>query len=125
MKETFGAPAGGKALPLSKAVRAGDFVFLSGQLPFRADGALDDGPIDAQTRVVMNNIKDALALAGATLRDVVKTTVWLTDKADFAGFNQAYAEFFPTAPPARSTMVSALVLDARIEVEAVAYAPRT
>jgi reactive intermediate/imine deaminase len=125
MKETFGVPPADQALPLSKAVRAGDFVFLSGQLPFRADGALDDGPIDVQTRVVMNNIKDALALAGATLDNVVKTTVWLTEKSDFAGFNQTYAEFFSTAPPARSTVVSALVLDARIEIEAVAYAPRT
>ncbi len=125
MKQTFGAVVtNGKPLPLSKAVRAGDFVFASGQLPFRADGSLEDGPIEQQTHRVLENLRAVLSEAGAALEDVVKTTVWLTEKADFAGFNAVYAEFFPSAPPARSAVVSALVLDARLEVEAVAFAPR-
>jgi reactive intermediate/imine deaminase len=125
MKETFGhASVGGKSLPLSEAVRAGDFVFASGQLPFRDDGSLDRGSVEEQTRRVLENLRAALAKAGATLDDVVKTTVWLTDRADFAGFNTVYAEFFPCSPPARAAVVAALVLDARVEVEAVAFAPR-
>ena len=61
--------------------------------------------------------------AGAGLEDVVKTTIWLTDRADFSGFNAVYREFFPDAPPARSTVVSELVLDARVEIEAIALRP--
>ena len=110
-------------VPLSPAVRAGDFIYTSGQVPARADGSMEDGGIEAQTRQVMENVKNALALAGADLADVVKTTVWIEDARDFGPFNKVYAEFFPVEPPARTTVESRLMLDIKIEVEAVAYRP--
>jgi len=109
--------------PFAKAVRAGDFVFVSGQLPFGADGGLVQGPIEVQTRQVLENIKSALAEAGCTLADVVKSTVWLEQERDFAGFNRVYAEYFPSEPPARATVGSRLMLDAKIEIEVLAYKP--
>jgi reactive intermediate/imine deaminase len=116
----------GTVLPLSKGIRAGDFVFLSGQLGFDETGRLAEG-IEAQTRHCLRHVRDLLALADAGLANVVKATVWLTDVADFAAFNRVYAEVFAgQAPPARSTVCSALVLPgARVEIEVVAYAPRT
>ncbi|MEL7176725.1 MAG: Rid family detoxifying hydrolase [Pseudomonadota bacterium] len=119
-KQTF-APH--PTVPLSNAVRAGDFVFTSGQVPFGPDGKLVEGGIDVQTKTVLDNLAAALGLAGATLNDVVKTTIWLTDAADFAEFNSVYASYFETPPPARSCVVSALMVPARVEIEAVAYRP--
>jgi reactive intermediate/imine deaminase len=109
--------------PFAKAVRAGDFVFVSGQLPFGPDGAMVQGAIEVQTRVVLETIAATLEEAGCTLADVVKNTIWLEDTRDFAGFNKAYAEFFPEDPPARATVRSDLMLDARIEIETLAYKP--
>lgn len=111
----------GRTLSLSKAARVGSFIFTSGHLPVRSDGALEDGTIEEQTRCVLRDLEATLEEVGASLADVVKTTVWLADAADFAGFNEAYGEFFKVAPPARSTVVSALVVNARVEIEAVAY----
>ncbi|WP_159587284.1 RidA family protein [Chelativorans xinjiangense] len=108
-------------VPLSSVVNAGDLLFVSGQLPFGEDGRLIYGGIVEQTRQAILNIQAALQPLGAGLGDIVKTTVWLTDKNDFAGFNDAYREFFAEGPPARSTVVSALVLDVRVEIEAIAY----
>lgn len=114
----------GKAhVPLSPAVRAGDYVFISGQVPTDASGAIVPGGIEEQTRQVMENVKAALALAECTLDDVVKTLVILTDPADFKAFNATYAEFFSAAPPARTTMSARLMIDIKVEVEAVAYRP--
>ncbi|MCR9235753.1 MAG: RidA family protein [Alphaproteobacteria bacterium] len=110
-------------VPLSPAVRAGDFVFISGQVPFGPDGIVVTGGISEQTEQVLENVKAALALAGCEPRDVVKTTVWLEDARDFGAFNAAYARFFPTDPPARTTVESRLMVDIKIEVEAVAYKP--
>ena len=81
------------------------------------------GSIEEQTRAVLDEIKATLALAGCTLADVVKAMVWLTDRADFPGFNAVYAEYFPEQPPARSAVVSDLLVDVRVEVEVVAYKP--
>ncbi len=111
-------------VPLSPAVRAGDFVFVSGQVPVDSAGAIVSGGIEAQTRQVLENIKSALALAGATMADVVKTTVWLEDARDFGGMNKIYAGYFPKDPPARSTAESRLMIDIKVEIEATAYAPR-
>jgi 2-iminobutanoate/2-iminopropanoate deaminase len=119
-KQTFGT----SHVPLSPAVRAGDFVFVSGQVPVGPDGVVVAGGIEAQTRQVLDNVKAALALAGASLDQVVKTTVWLEDARDFGAFNKVYATYFPSEPPARTTVESRLMIDIRIEVEAVAYAPR-
>jgi 2-iminobutanoate/2-iminopropanoate deaminase len=119
-KQTFGT----SHVPLSPAVRAGDFVFVSGQVPVRGDGSIVDGGIEPQTKQVLENIKTALALAGATLDDVVKTTVWIEDARDFSGMNKVYATYFAVNPPARSTVESRLMIDIKVEIEAVAYAPR-
>ena len=109
--------------PFAKAVRAGDFVFVSGQIPFGPDGLIVQGTIEVQTRVVLESIRNTLAEADCTLADVVKNTIWLTDTRDFAGFNKVYAEFFADAPPARATVRSDLMLDAKIEIESLAYKP--
>lgn len=114
---------GGNRIPLSKAIRAGDYVHLSGQVPLKNDGSVETGSIEAQTRVVMENIKEILGEAGCELSDVVKATAWLTDRGDFAGFNRVYAEYFSDAPPARSTVESRLMIDIRVEVEVTAYKP--
>lgn len=110
-------------VPLSPAVRAGDFVFISGQVPVGADGAVVAGGIEAQTRKVMENIEAALKLAGADLADVVKTFVILADARDFGAFNRVYATYFPINPPARTTMEARLMIDIKIEIEATAYRP--
>lgn len=110
-------------VPLSPAVRAGDFVFVSGQVPVDKGGKIVEGSVGAQTKKVLENISAALALAGCELSDVVKTTVWLKRAEDFAEFNAAYAPFFPTNPPARSTAESRLMIDILVEIEAVAYKP--
>lgn len=114
---------GGNKIPLSKAIRAGDYVYLSGQVPLRGDGSVETGSIEDQTRVVMENIKEILGEAGCELSDVIKATAWLGDRADFAGFNKVYAEYFSDAPPARSTVESRLMIDIRVEVEVTAYKP--
>ena len=110
-------------VPLSPAVLAGDFIYISGQVPVGADGTVIIGGIEAQTRQVMENIKAALKLAGAELSDVVKTFVILEDAREFAAFNKAYATYFPQDPPARTTIESRLMIDIKIEIEAVAYKP--
>jgi reactive intermediate/imine deaminase len=117
-KQVFGT----SHVPLSPAVRAGDFVFVSGQVPVR-DGKVVAGGIAAETRAVLENVRACLALAGAGLEDVVKTTVWLRDRDDFAAFNAVYAAFFPHEPPARSTAESRLMIDIAVEIEAIAYKP--
>ena len=118
-KQVFGI----SHVPLSPAVRAGDFVFVSGQVPVDTTGVVVSGGIEAQTRQVLENVKAALALVGATLDDVVKTTVWLEDARDFGGMNKIYATYFSKAPPARSTAESRLMIDIKVEIEATAYAP--
>ena len=120
-KQCFGTAG----VPLSPAVRAGDFVFVSGQVPVDAQGAIVPGGVRAETEQVMKNIEAALALAGCSLSDVVKTTVWLKHAEDFAEFNAAYAAFFPENPPARSTAESRLMIDIRVEIEAIAYKPQS
>ena len=113
--------AGGQPLPFSPAVRAGPFVFVSGQVAMGDNGEIVAGGIEAQTRQTLQNLQRALALAGCTLADVVKTTVWLDDSRDFWSFNRVYGEFFVEAKPARSTTQAKLMVDAKIEVEAIAY----
>lgn len=107
-------------LPFSAAVRAGDFVFVSGQVAKGDDGNIVAGGIEEHTRQTLRNVERALALAGCTLRDVVKVTVWLQDAGEFARFNRVYAEFFSGDKPARSTTQAKLVVDSRIEIEAIA-----
>lgn len=124
-KQVIGGPLviGGRKLSLSRAIRAGDFVFLTGQIPFRDGQVMTTGTIEEQTRAVLDDISATLAEAGCQLSDVVKAMVWLRDRADFPGFNAIYAEYFPEEPPARSAVVSELLVDVRVEVEVVAYRP--
>jgi enamine deaminase RidA (YjgF/YER057c/UK114 family) len=106
-------------LPFSKARIANGLVFLSGELPLEADGSIPEG-IAAQTHLVLKRIAATLGEAGLTLGDVVSVTVYLTDKADFAGFNQAYREHFQDPLPVRTTVCCDLVLSARLEISVVA-----
>ena len=114
---------GSSHVPLSPAVRAGDFVFVSGQVPVGEDGSIVPGGIGPETDQVLANVAQVLALAGCTLADVIKTTVWLRDRDDFAAFNKAYGKHFPSEPPARSTAESRLMIDIAVEIEAIAYKP--
>ncbi len=107
--------------PYTQALAVGPFVFVSGQIPLDPQGNLVKGDIVVQTCQVIANLKAVLAAAGLTLKDVVKTTVFLADLADFQEMNRAYAEFFPGHPPARSTVqVAGLPRGAAIEIEAIA-----
>lgn len=125
-KQIFGGDLiiGGRKLSLSKAVRAGDFVFFTGQVPFKDGEPMTTGTIEEQTRVTLDLIKETLAEADCAMSDIVKAMVWLRDKADFPGFNKIYGEYFPKDPPARSAVLSSLLVDVRVEIEAVAYKPQ-
>lgn len=114
---------GGRRLTLSRAIRAGDFVFLTGQVPMKDGAVMTTGGIEEQTRAVLDDIRATLAEAGCAMGDVVKAMVWLRERADFPGFNAVYGEYFPEEPPARSAVVSDLLVDVRVEVEVVAYRP--
>jgi len=118
--EHFSDAAQPATLPFSTAVTAGGLVFVSGQVAKGDDGKIIAGDIEAHTRQTLRNVERALALAGCSLRDVVKVTVWLQDATDFARFNVVYAEFFPGDKPARSTTQAKLVVDSKIEIEAIA-----
>ena len=124
-KEVIGGPLeiNGRVLSLSRAIRAGDFVFLTGQIPMRDGVPMTDGSIQDQTRAVLNDITVTLATADCTREDVVKAMVWLRERTDFPGFNEIYGEYFPVEPPTRSAVVSDLLVDVRVEVEVVAYRP--
>jgi 2-iminobutanoate/2-iminopropanoate deaminase len=108
--------------PYSQAVRAGNLLFVSGQLPLDpATGQFVAGDIAAMTRQIFTNIQAVLSAAGTSLDKIVKTTVFLADLEDFQAMNGAYAEFFSADPPARSTVqVARLPRDARIEIEVIA-----
>jgi reactive intermediate/imine deaminase len=124
--ERYGAAPGsaGGRLPFSKAVRAGDFVFVSGQVPFDDKGEVVAGGIEAQTRRTIENIKTILASVNLDLKAVVKATAWLDDVRDFWGFNKVYAEYFGEALPARSCVRADMMVDCKVEIEVIAYAPK-
>jgi len=109
--------------PYSQAVRAGAFLYLSGQLPLvPSTGRMENGDIGQQTARVLSNLKAVLKAADMELGDVVKVNVFLKDMNDFASMNDVYAGFFPKDPPARAVVqVARLPKDATIEIEAVAY----
>ncbi len=125
-KEIIGEPLtiNGRRLSLSRAVRAGDTVYLTGQVPMLDGQVMTWGGIEDQTRAVLDEVTKTLALAGCARDDVVKAMVWLKDRADFPGFNAVYGEYFPTDPPARSALVSDFLVDIRVEVEVIAYSPK-
>lgn len=125
-KTVIGAPMvlNGRTLSLSRAVRAGDFVFVTGQLPLKEGIVMTGGTIEAQTRACIESIESILAQADCTLSDVVKSMVWLKNKADFPGFNAVYAEYFANDPPARSALVGEFLVDILVEIEVTAYKPQ-
>jgi 2-iminobutanoate/2-iminopropanoate deaminase len=104
-------------LPFHPAVRAGDFIFVSGQVAKDADGAMRSGAIEEETRWTLEAVRRVLKEAGADLEDVVKATVFLEDARDFGRYNGVFKEFFPDGMLARSTV------EARGEIEVVAYKP--
>ncbi|WP_437508243.1 RidA family protein [Sorangium sp. So ce1099] len=112
--------------PYSQAVRAGDLVFCSGQIPIDpATGELVAGGIEAQTTQVIKNLSEVLSAAGASWNDVVKTTIYLTNLADFAVVNQVYGAAVGGVLPARATVqVAALPKGSAVEIEAVAHLSR-
>ena len=125
--ERFGAAPtgpGGRSLPFTKAVRAGDFIFVSGQVPMGADGEIVDGNIATQTRQTIENVKAILKEQGLGLEHVVKATVWLADTRDFWPFNKVYLEYFGAALPARSCVRADMMVDCKVEIEVVAYDPK-
>jgi 2-iminobutanoate/2-iminopropanoate deaminase len=108
--------------PYSQAIRAGDFLFLSGQIPLEPAGVLVDGDVRAQTRRVLENLKAIVAEAGGSFDRVVKTTVYLLDMNDFQAMNEEYAKFFGSPAPARATVqVGRLPKDVRVEIDAIVY----
>jgi reactive intermediate/imine deaminase len=112
-----------RTLPRSLATKAGGFVFVGGQVARDENGNVIAGGIDAQTRQTMKKVAQALALAGCTLEDVVKTMVWLDDARDFAEFNRVYGEFFPGNRPTRSTIQAKNMVGSKVEIEVIAYKP--
>lgn len=122
MKESIIPERPKAAGPYSPALRAGGFVFLSGQIPADPNsGALVTGDVKAQCTRVLENLKLVLAAAGLGLEDVVKTTVFLKDMNDFGAMNETYGAYFPTQPPARTTVeVARLPKDVAIEIELIA-----
>ena len=124
MREPVSTSAAPAAIgPYSQAIKAGDFLFASGQIPLDpATGALVTGGIAEQAHQVLKNLGGVLAAAGIGFDKVVKTTVYLSDMADFAAVNEIYATYFPQPAPARATIQAAkLPRDVKVEIDLIAY----
>ena len=115
--------SGGQYLPFCQATVANGFVFVSGQVALGDDGEIIPGGIAAQTHHCIKSIVAILERAGCTLKDVVKVNAWLDDTRDFQAFNRVYAVYFGEALPARACVQSALMVDAKVEIEAIAVKP--
>jgi 2-iminobutanoate/2-iminopropanoate deaminase len=123
MKEPISTKSAPAAIgPYSQAIRAGGFIFLSGQIPLDpVSGKIQDGDIAAQTERVMANLAAVLEAAACSFDDVVRTTIYLVDLGDFQVVNEIYGRFFKAAPPARATVqVAALPRGAKVEIDAIA-----
>ncbi len=123
MKEIISTSKAPSAIgPYSQAVKVGNLIFISGQIPIDpSSGNMVNGDIKEQTKRVLENIKGILESVGASLANVVKTTVFMIDLSEFSLMNEVYKDYFPEKPPARSTIqVSALPRGAKIEIEAIA-----
>ena len=111
--------------PYTPAVRAGDFIFLSGQVPVDpATDKMSPGDIRHETRLALNNMKRLLEGVGSSMADVVKVGMFIADAADFAPMNEIYIEYFGETKPARTTVVCKFMADIRIEIDCVAYSPK-
>ncbi len=123
MKKTITIPDTPKR-PYSPAVRAGDYIFVSGQIGSVDSEGKEVRGIEGQTRQCIENVKRVLAAAGSSLDDVIKVTVFLGNVDDFIKMNEVYQNYFPQDPPARSTAVTGLVMpNMLVEIECVAYSP--
>jgi len=112
------------ALPFHPAVRAGDFVYISGQVAKDQNGNMCSGNIEEETRWTIECLRRILQLDGADLVDVVKVTVYLADGRNFGRYNKVFAEYFPDGRIARTTVEARAVIECKIEMDAVAYKPR-
>jgi 2-iminobutanoate/2-iminopropanoate deaminase len=110
------------SVPLSPAIRAGDFVFVSGQAALNEKGEIQHGTFESEVRLTMENIRNILAGAGLTLRDVVQARAYGPDPNDFAVFNALYREYFSEPFPTRTTVCSGLLAGLKFEMDVVAYA---
>jgi 2-iminobutanoate/2-iminopropanoate deaminase len=125
VREVISTERGPKAIgPYSQAIKAGGFLFISGQVAFDpATGKLVEGDVARQTARVLENLKAIAEAAGASLDKAVKATVYLKDMEEFAAMNEVYAEYFPKNPPARSTVeVARLPRDVRVEIDLIVSA---
>ena len=111
-------------LPFHPAVRAGDFIFVSGQVAKDESGNMRSGTIEEETRWTIECIRRILALEGADLADIVKVTVYLQDARNFGRYNKVFAEYFPEGRLSRTSVEARAVIDCKIEMDAVAYMPQ-
>ncbi len=111
-------------LPFHPAVRAGDFIFVSGQVAKDADGNMICGSIEEETAATIETIKRVIAEEGATLADVVRVTTYLEDTRDFGRYNKVFTEYFKDAVLARTTVEARAVINTKIEMEAIVYLPK-
>lgn len=119
--ERFGVPGQG-ALPFAKAVQAGGFLFVSGQVPRDENGEIVHGTMLTQAKVTLDNLKKAVESAGYSMNDVVKVEAWIDDPRDFGDFNKVYARYFSAEhAPARVTVQAKMMSDVRVEIACTAY----
>jgi 2-iminobutanoate/2-iminopropanoate deaminase len=111
-------------LPFHPAVRAGDFIFISGQVAKDEQGNMCAGAIEEQTRWTIESLRRILALEGAGLQHIVRVTTYLDDARDFGRYNKVFAEYFPEGMLARTTVEARAVIDTKIEMDAIAYVPK-
>src|ERR1700674_1541192 len=125
MSESFIQVIGPKNpnLPFHPTVRAGDFVFVSGQVAKDEKGVMTSGTIEEETRATIEAVKRVLAAAGCSLDDVVKVTTYLEDVRDFARYNAVFKDYFPEGRLARTTVEARAVISTRIEMDCIAYRP--
>jgi 2-iminobutanoate/2-iminopropanoate deaminase len=112
-------------LPFHPGVRAGDFIYISGQVAKDENGNMCSGNIEEETRWTLESIRRILHLDGADLDDVVKVTVYLADARNFGRYNKVFAEYFPDGRISRTTVEARAVIECKIEMDAVAYKPRS
>ena len=117
-----GKGAGGQHLPFARAVQADGWLYVSGQVPM-ANGELVAGNIAVQSRQAIRNLLSILEEAGYSPEHVVRCGVWIDDPRDFAAFNAVFREYFGEHPPARSCVVSSMVVDCKVEIDCVAWKP--
>ncbi len=121
MPMSFLAGPNVEGLPISEAVRAGDFLFVSGMVGFGPDGEIVAGGVAAETDRIMKDLQEILSRAGADLGRVAKVNVYLTSADDFEAFNEAYANYFPHNKPARIGVVAGMTIQAAVEMDFTVY----